>query len=165
MNFSIGQWVRVTAVRSLAYGRIAMVVAGGKSRVQVRFADLPQQVEEPLDPQGLVETFAHAELSLLEDVPPAAFYLVVTIAERNREQHYRHLCLAHGTGQQTPADVAEAIAQTWYPSGGDWDDSENGYVFSSDGWLTAVVEGFQLISAADYINLRMLLADCSVDNG
>lgn len=45
-KFTAGQLVQVTDPRSLAYGRIAMVMSGGQTtQVKLRFADLPKMVE------------------------------------------------------------------------------------------------------------------------
>jgi hypothetical protein len=163
-KFKVGQFVRVTAVRHFAYGRIARVLTGGKIRTQVRFADLPPLVDASVNPSGFVETFSNMDLKRIEDVPIASFYLLVRIVERNGEQNYTQDCLAHGGGdrpQDSPEEVAEAIAANWYPEGGDWDETKNAYVFYSDYLLTASIESCKQITVAQYITFRDVLSDCT----
>jgi hypothetical protein len=163
-EFKVGQFVQVTAVRHFAYGRIAMVLTRGKNCTKVRFADLPPLVDVFANPFGFVETFTNTDLQLIEEVPVASFYLLVNISERNGEQDYIQNCLAHGRSdrpQDSPEQVAEAIAANWYPDGGEWDEGENAYVFAADGRLTASVESMKKITVAEYITFREVLTDCT----
>lgn len=156
-----GQVVQVSDPRNLSYGRIAMVVSikeGG--RAQVRFADLPQGIGASDDPTGFVHVFDDDELMAIKDVPIADFYALVTISERNGNQDYPHYCLAHGELGQLD-DVAQAIAQGWYPEGGEWDDDESAFVFDSDRALSASAQDWEEISLAAYIQLSRTLSDCT----
>lgn len=159
-TFKAGQLVQVTDTRHLAYGRMGIVVAAKKGeRSQVRFADLPNGIAASDDPTGFVNIFADDELTAINDVPIAAFYALVTISERNGDQDYTHYCLAHGDGDLDA--VAQAIAQNWYPEGGEWDDNENAYIFYSDRSLTASAQDWEEIPLAEYIQFRRVLADCT----
>jgi hypothetical protein len=94
-GFRIGQLVRVVNPRHFAYGRLAMVMMGGKASSQVRFADLPKNVAADPNPSGFVEGFDNEQLEAVENVPIAVTYALVTITEHsNGQEHQRH-CLAH----------------------------------------------------------------------
>lgn len=161
LGFKAGQLVRVTDVRNLAYGRIAIVLSTKEGRrSQVRFADLPKGQATSPDPIGLVRVFDDDELTAIKDVQIAAFYALVTIAEQNGNQDYTHYCLAHGELGQLD-DVAQAIAQGWYPEGGEWDEDESAFVFCSDRVLSAVAQDWKEISLAEYIQLSRALSDCT----
>ena len=156
-----GQVVQVSDPRNLSYGRIAMVVSikeGGRS--QVRFADLPKGQATSPDLTGFVHVFDDDELMAIKDVPIADFYALITISERNGDQEYTHYCLAHGELDQLD-EVAQEIAQNWYPEGGEWDEDDNAYVFSSERVLSAAAQDWEKISVAEYIQLRRVLPDCT----
>ncbi|WP_017302059.1 hypothetical protein [Nodosilinea nodulosa] len=156
-----GQFVRVTDVRSLAYGRVAVVLMTNKGRSQVRFADLPKVVSGLTNPKGFVETFSNADLTAVGNFPIAASYLLVTIFERNGGQEYTHYCLAHGEAGQQMEQIAESVAQNWYSDGGEWDENESAYRFKSESYLIAFAQDWEEISVAEYIRLRNVLTDCT----
>ena len=162
LGFKAGQLVRVTDVRNLAYGRIAMVLStkdGGRS--QVRFADVPKGQATSPDPTGFVHVFDDDELTAINHIPISDFYLLVTIDEQNGDQSYQHCCLAHGQIGKTGEEIAQAIAQGWYPEGGEWDENDNAYMFSSERVLSAAAQDWEEISLAAYIQLSRALSDCT----
>lgn len=116
-GFRIGQLVRVVNPRHFAYGRLAMVMMGGKASSQVRFADLPKGVAADPNPNGFVEGFDNEQLEAVEHVPIAVTYALVTITERTNGQEHRHHCLAHAEMDVTIEGVAQAIALNWHPHG------------------------------------------------
>ncbi|PZO58024.1 MAG: hypothetical protein DCF15_06070 [Phormidesmis priestleyi] len=159
-NFKAGQLVRISNLRSLAYGRVAMVMtAEGKERSLVRFADLPKTVSAAPNPAGFTETFATSDLTLITNVPIAALYLLVTIVERDGDRRYAHHCLANGIQGQRQETLADSIAQCWYESGGEWDAAENAWRFDTHHFVLA--EDWRELTIAEYINLATDLTDCT----
>ena len=156
-RFNIGQIVRVTRTRSLAYGRVAKVVMASPHQVKVAFADLPKAVGATQKAVGSLALFENNELMLVPDVPVAAFYLLVTVVERDGDRRYVHHCLAHGQRQQCHTQAADSVAQDWYGGGGTWDADEHVYHFSLRRFVLA--EDWHEISLAEYVNLRSVLRD------
>lgn len=162
-NFKAGQLVRIGNPRNIAYGRIAMVMtAKDKSRSLVRFADLPKTVSVSPNPTGFTETFLNDDLTLVEDIPMADFYLLVTIVERSGDRRYVHHCLANGIQGQRREMLADSIAQCWYESGGEWDTAENVWRFDTHHFVLA--EDWRELTMAEYVNLAADLTDCTPDN-
>ncbi len=156
-RFQVGQLVRVTCIRSLAYGRVAKVVMAASHQVKVQFADLPKAVGVAQKAAGCLALFENSDLTLVQDVPSAAFYLIITVVERDGERRYVHQCLAHGQRRQCHTDVADSVAQSWYGTGGKWDADEHVYRFSLRRFVLA--EDWHEISLAEYANLRSVLSD------
>ncbi len=160
-----GQLARIINPRHLAYGRIGMVTGGTKQKRVIHFIDLPPNIaNEQTDPTGLVTRIANDELALIAPIPMAAFYLLVTIVERDGDHRHTHQCLAHGKHLQQEA-VANSIAQCWYESGGEWDEDENVWRFDTHHFVFA--EYWRELTMADYINLAHDLTDCTpgyIDN-
>ena len=82
-RFNVGQLVRVTNLCSLAYGRVAQVVVAEPQPVKVQFVDLPKSASGSQRCAGSFATFESSELTPVNDVPTAAFYLLVTVVERD----------------------------------------------------------------------------------
>jgi hypothetical protein len=159
-RFQVGQLVRVIRVRSLAYGRVAKVVMAAPHQVKVQFVDLPKSVGMAQKAAGCLALFENNELTLVPDVPAAAFYLRVTVVERDGDGRYVHHCLAHGQRRQRHTDVADSVARSWYGTDGKWDADEKVHRFSLRHFVLA--EDWYEISLAEYVNLRGVLSDCTV---
>ncbi len=153
--FNAGQLVRVTSPRNLAYGRIAMVMTVCNG-IQVRFADLPQLVAASPNPVGLMQSFDPEDLVLVEGVPVAAFYLLVTVLTLVGTQEYVRYAIAHVEAGQKSCDVAETIAAMFFGSLGDWDGEF--YLWENSPYAAKLV-GFELITVADYIKLSRTVPD------
>ncbi|WP_204141948.1 hypothetical protein [Halomicronema sp. CCY15110] len=91
-GFRIGQLVRVVNLRHFAYGRLAMVMMGGKVSSQVRFADLPKGVAADPNPNGFVEGFDNEQLEAVENVPIAVTYA----PSRSQKFFYFLIALSNG---------------------------------------------------------------------
>jgi hypothetical protein len=169
--FKAGQLVRVIDPRNLAYGRVAMVMGGGKpNQSKLRFVDLPKFFEPTDDPYTVVatvETFNNSQLETVEDVPIADVYLLIEIDERNEGQEYVHRCLARCAIGQTGEEIAQAIAQCWYDDDaggrGQWDEDIEAYTFF-DCALSTSVKQWREISMSEYINIRNVLDDLTPDS-
>ncbi|MGI8932522.1 MAG: hypothetical protein ACR2FS_00460 [Phormidesmis sp.] len=160
-RFNVGQLVRVTRIRSLAYGRVAKVVMAAPQRVKVQFADLPKAASGSQSFAGSLAIFESSELSPVDDVPAAAFYLLVTVIERRGDRRYVHHCLAHGQTRQQQRQVVDDVAQAWL-DGGQWDADEQVYRFGCQHFVLA--EDWHEISLAEYVNFRSVLSDCTADD-
>ncbi|MGB7085882.1 MAG: hypothetical protein WBD47_10035, partial [Phormidesmis sp.] len=90
IRFTVGQLVRVTRIRSLAYGRVAKVVMAASLRVKVQFVDLPKAATIAQSFAGSLAIFETSELTPVDDGPAAAFYLLVTVVERKGDRRYVH---------------------------------------------------------------------------
>ena len=168
-RFTVGQLVRVTRIRSLAYGRVAKVVMAAPLRVKVQFVDLPKAATIAQSFAGSLAIFETSELTPIADVPTAAFYLLVTVVERRgvgvaspaENRRYVHHCLAHGQARQQQRQVANGVAQAWL-DGGRWDADEQVYRFGCHHFVLA--EDWREISLAEYVNFRSGLSDCTADD-
>lgn len=159
-NFKAGQLVRIGNPRNFAYGRVAMVMTvKDKSRSLIRFADLPKAVSVSPNPAGFTETFLNNDLTLIEDIPMADFYLLVTIIERNGDRRYVHHCLANGIQGQRRKTLADSIAQCWHESGGEWNTAEDAWRFDTHHFVLA--EDWRELTMAEYVNLSVDLPDCT----
>jgi hypothetical protein len=152
-GFRIGQLVQVTDPRNFAYGRIAMVVTGGKGRSQVRFADLPKDVAADPNPYVFVEGFDSEQLEAIDDVPIAVAYALVTITERTNGQEHQHHCLAHAEMDVTIDAVAQAIALNWHSHGLRWSEPLETYLEVN------VSQEHEEITATEYMVLSRVLED------
>ena len=161
-NLKAGQLVRINDPRSLAYGRVAMVMtAKGKGRSLVRFADLPKTESASPNPAGFTETFATSDLTLVANVPIAALYLLVKIVERNGDRRHTHQCLAH-SNEQEQATLANSVACSWHGDDGHWDKTKAVWQIAKHHFVLA--EDWRELSMAEYINLAADLTDCTPDN-
>ena len=160
-RFNVGQLVRVTRIRSLAYGRVAKVVMAAPLRVKVQFVDLPKAATTAQSFAGSLAIFETSELTPIADVPTAAFYLLVTVVERKGDRRYVHHCLAHGQTSQQQVQVANGVAQAWL-DGGRWDADEQVYRFGCHHVVLA--EDWREISLAEYVNFRSGLNDCTAED-
>ena len=161
-RFNVGQLVRVTNLCSLAYGRVAQVVVAEPQPVKVQFVDLPKSASGSQRCAGSFATFESSELTPVNDVPTAAFYLLVTVVERDGDRRYVHHCLAHGQTGQQPVQVANDVAQAWYGSGGRWDADEQVYRFGCCRFVLA--EDWCEISLAQFVNFRGVLKDLTAES-
>lgn len=152
-GFRIGQLVRVVNPRHFAYGRMAMVMMGGKASSQVRFADLPKGVAADPDPSGFVEGFSNEELKAVATVPIAVTYALVTVTERINSQEHRHHCLAHAEMDVTIEGVAQAIALNWHPHGFRWSEALETH------FVVDVSQEYEEITAAEYALFSRVLED------
>jgi hypothetical protein len=152
-GFGTGQLVQVIDPRSLAYGRIAMVLCRKKlGRSQVRFADLPKGVAASPDPTGFVNVFDDDELTAI-DIQMTVVYALVTITERSNGQEYKHHCLAHAEMGVGIEAVAQAIAQNWHPYGLRWSEALETH-FEVD-----VSREYEEITVREYAVLSKVLED------
>lgn len=156
-RFETGQLVRVSCPHSLAYGRIARVLKTEQCRVDVQFVDLPKTLSDSQRSDCYSTAFTSNDLTPVPDIPEAAFYLVVTIVERDSDRRYVHHCLAHGQGGQSQTEVANGVARGWYGIGGRWDEDEQVYRFALHRFVLA--EDWHEISLAEYVNLLGVLGD------
>ena len=156
-RFTVGQLVRVTRLRSLAYGRVAQVLMAAPHQVKVQFADLPKRISAHPNAVGCWAIFKNSDLMPVDDVPAAAFYLLVTVVERRGDRRDVHHCLAHGQSGQQQVEVANSVAQAWYGSGGRWDADEQVYRFGCHHFVLA--EDGHEISLSEYVNFQAVLSD------
>lgn len=154
-EFQAGQLVRVKSVRCLAYGRIAMVVMVS-NQVQVRFADLPKSVAAEPNPAGFVQRFNPEELEVIEGVPIAAFYLLVTVLTLAGTQEYIRYAITHGDFGQQSEDVAETVAARFFGSLGDWDGEF--YIHEGSPYASRLLS-FEHITIAEYVSLNRTTPD------
>lgn len=155
-RFNVEQLVRVTRLRSLAYGRVAKVVIAAPQRVKVQFADLPKAPRATQNAAGSLAIFENSDLTAVDDVPTADFYLLVTVVERRGDRRYVHHCLAHGQTRQQQRQVANGVAQALL-DGGRWDADDQVYRFGCHHFILA--EDWREISLAEYVNFRYVLSD------
>jgi len=148
--------VSVIDTTHLAFGRIGKVLCSRGGSSLVKFTDLPSHTE-PRFNAGTA--FLDEQIQLIEGIPIADFYLVVTVDEQNGSQNYTTRCLAHGNIPETPEGVADAIAQNWYEDGGEWNQDEDTYEFSSDRPLRSSVGGVDEISVFQYVTLSNWMVD------
>lgn len=161
-RFEAGQLVRISCPESLSYGRIARVVRAMQCRVDVIFVDLPETLSESQQDDCCSTVFISNHLALVQDVPAAAFYLLVTVVERDGDRRYVHHCLAHGYSVEWHTTVADGVAKGWYGVGGKWDANEHVYRFSLNRFVFS--EDWHKISLAEYVNLRSVLRDRTADS-
>ena len=154
--------MRVTNPCSLAYGRVAQVVVAASPQVKVQFVDLPKTLGITQNAADSFATFESSELTPVNDAPTAAFYLLVTVVERDGDRRYVHHCLAHGQTGQQPVQVANGVVQAWYGSGGRWDADEQVYRFGCCRFVLA--EDWREISLAEYANFQDVLKDFKTDS-
>lgn len=160
-RFTVGQLVRVTRLRSLAYGRVAQVLMAAPHQVKVQFADLPKAISAHQNAVGCWAIFKNSDLMPVDDVPTAAFYLLVTVVERRGDRRYLHHCLAHGQTRQQQVQVANGVAQAWL-DGGRWDADDQVYRFGCHHFILA--EDWREISLAEYVSFRAVLSDRTAGN-
>ncbi|MEL6601709.1 MAG: hypothetical protein AAFP20_00605 [Cyanobacteria bacterium J06614_10] len=156
-RFEAGQIVRVSCPHSLAYGRIARVLKAKQYRVDVQFVDLPKVLSDSQRSDCYSTVFTSNDLTLIPDITEAAFYLLVTVVERDSDRRYVHRCLAHGQAGESQAEVANGVAKGWYGVGGKWDADEQIYRFTLHRFVLS--EDWHEISLAEYINLLGILDD------
>ena len=154
-EFKAGQLVQVKSLRCLAYGRIAMVMTV-REQVQVRFADLPKSVAAEPNPDGFVQRFEPEALAVIEGVPIAAFYLLVTVLTLVGTQAHKRYAIAHGDLGQQPENVAETVAARFFGSLGDWDGEF--YLWEGSPYASKLLS-FEHITVADYVTLRRTTPD------
>lgn len=160
-DLQAGQIVRVKPHHCLAYGRIAMVMTGSDP-VLVRFADLPKLVAAEPSPDGFVQHFNPEDLEVIEGVPVAAFYLLVTVLTLAGTQEYTRYAIAHGDiGRlgdiaQKPKDVAETVAAKFFGSLGDWD--REFYIREGSPYSSKLLS-YEEITLADYVTLSRTTPD------
>ena len=154
-TFKVGQLVRVTVPRCLAYGRIAMVVMVS-NQVQARFADLPRSVAAEPNPDGFIQRFNPEDLAEVKGVPVAAFYLLVRVLTLVGTQEYVRYAIAHGELGQQPAAVAETVAARFFGALGDWDGEF--YLYEGSAYASKLLS-YEEITVADYISLSRTTPD------
>ena len=138
---------------------MVMTVSDG---IRVRFADLPKSVAASANPAGLVQTFSAEELALVEGVPVAAFYLLVSILTLVGPQEYQRYGIAHGNANEQPCDVAETVVANFFGSLGDWDGEF--YLWEHSPYA-AKLANFELITVAQYIELSRTTPDYDLGAG
>lgn len=131
-------------------------------QVQVRFADLPRSVGAEPNPDGFVQRFKPEELAVVEGVPVAAFYLLVSVLTLVGTQDYIRYAIAHGELGQQPAAVAETLAARFFGSLGDWDGEF--YLYEDSPYASKLL-GYEEITVADYITLSRTTTDYDLGDG
>ncbi len=154
-KFKVGQLVRVKSPRCLAYGRVVMVMSVS-DRIQIRFADLPKSVAAEPNPDGFVQRFSPKELEMIEGVPVAAFYLLVTVLTLVGTQEHKRYAIAHGDIGQKPEDVAETVAACFFGSLGDWDGE---FYLREQSPYASKLLSYEEITMANYIMLSRTTPD------
>ena len=154
-TFYVGQIVRVVSPRCLAYGRVAMVMTVSDG-IRVRFADLPKSVAASSNVDGLVQTFGVEKLAVVEGVPVAACYLLVTVLTLVETQEYVRYAIAHGNTDEQPCNVAETVAAKFFGSLGDWDGEF--YLWENSPYAAKLL-AFEPITVAQYIELSRTTPD------
>lgn len=149
--FQPGQLVRISDFHSMAYGRYGRVVSVLDNKVAIKFADM----------LGLAAlkfpfTFERSQLEIVEGVPDASFYLLVTMTTVANRQVRKHCAIAHGQAHQSPYNVAATIAAKFFDDPNIWDGS---FYFTENPPSPAELVKFELITAADYASLRRTTLD------
>lgn len=157
-GFKAGELVRVNALRCLAYGRYGRVLMTSSrgDQVQIRFADLPMSEPPPTNPVCLVQCFSRNDLTLVEDVPVAAFYLVVIVLTLVGTQEHKRHAIAHGQTGQNPYDLAETVAAKFFGSLGD---SDGEFYLWENTPYAAKLLSYEQITVAQYVELRRAVPD------
>lgn len=152
-TFESPQLVRVDDYRSAAHGRYGRILKQiTDSSFEVEFADL---LGIPaLAPPSCA--FERSQLKVVEGVPDACFYLLVTVTTLVGTQEHTRYTIAHGQVSESTHDVAETIAAKFFGSLGDWDGE---YYLWTNTPCAAKLETFELITAADYASLRRTTPD------
>lgn len=151
-----GQLVQVTARRSLAFGRYGRVLMSAGDQAQIRFADLPKSVSSEPNPTGFVQTFDCGDLTSVEDIPIAAFYLLVTVSTLVETQAYTRYAIAHGDIGQAPKALADTVVARFFGSLGDFDGEA--YIWENTPY-SASLSAYEEITVADYISLSRTTPD------
>lgn len=125
--------------------------------MDVQFVDLPKVLSDSQRSDCYSTVFTSNDLTLIPDIPEAAFYLVVTVVERDSDRRYVHYCLAHGQVGMSQEEVANSVAKGWYGVGGKWDTDEQIYRFTLHRFVLS--EDWHEISVAEYINLLGVLGN------
>jgi hypothetical protein len=162
-GFIARQLVRVTDTRSLAYGRIALVMGGGQpTQAKLRFVDLPRMVEQTDDPHTgvmVIETFNNDQLEAVEGIPIAPFYALIEMNVVDGGRESIEYLLAHGDSAAAIETIFQNVVRTWYDDDAQWDDKMEGYWV--EGGLLVSAVALKLISLARYIALNDVLSDCT----
>ena len=132
---------------------MVVTVSGG---IRVRFADLPASVAASSNPTGLVQTFGADELAIVEGVPVATCYLLVTVLTLVGTQEHVRYAIAHGNIDEAPEALANTVAARFFGSLGDWDGEF--YLWENSPYAAKLLE-FELITVAQYIELSRTTPD------
>ena len=155
-RFSAGQLVKVNAPRCLAYGRYGLVLMTRGDQSQIRFADLPKASQPSQNPAGFVQFFSHEDLELIEGVPIAACYLLISVSTLVGTQEYIRYAIAHGDIDEAPEAIANTVAARFFGSLGDWDGEF--YLWQNSPHAAKLLK-FELITVAQYIELSRTTPD------
>lgn len=148
------QLVRIKDYNSPSLGLYGYIVAVDdmNCQVTVEFASEPELVSRNPKPQW---SFGWADIEVIEDVPIAKLYMLVTILTIGRGEQLQHV-LAHVEDDQLPRDVAETAAARFYGSLGNYDGLF--YNWKQQQKSTKLVD-FILISIAQYHFASQIMPD------
>ena len=155
-RFYAGQLVKVIAPRCLAYGRYGLVLMTRGDQSQIRFADLPKASQPSQSPVGFVQFFNHEDLELVEGVPIAACYLLISVSTLVGTQEYIRYAIAHGDMDEAPEAIADTVAARFFGSLGEFDGTA--YIWPNTP-CSASLQSWEGITLADYISLSRTTPD------
>lgn len=99
---------------------------------------------------------------MVEGVPVAAFYLLVSVLTLVGTQEYIRYAIAHGELGQQPEAVAKTLAARFFGSLGDWDGEF--YLYEGSAYASKLLS-YEEITVADYITLIRTTPDYDLGDG
>ena len=155
INCKPGQICQFTNNRSLAYGRVVRLKNRKEDGVWlVHFLDFPTDSTEI----RAGEIFAHERyLQVIEDIPTAESYLLITVMEWNSGFGACQHRLAHVKTGETQEEVVGNVGKYWFGVGGlagTWEDEEGAYSFDEYSGIVVECENCQEITLAEYVSFK-----------
>ena len=123
---------------------------------QIRFADLPKASQPSQSPVGFVQFLSHEDLELVEGVPIAACYLLISVSTLVGTQEYIRYAIAHGNIDEAPEAIADTVAARFFGSLGEFDGTA--YIWPNTP-CSASLQSWEGITLADYISLSRTTPD------
>lgn len=141
--------------RSLGYGRVVRLKDRQADGVWlVHLVDFPTESTET----RAEAMFAHERyLQVIEDIPTAESYCLITVMEWNSGFGACQHRLAHVKTGETQEEVVANVGRYWFGVGGlagTWEDEEDVYSFAEYPGITVECENCQTITLAEYVNFK-----------
>ena len=154
-TFNAGQIARYVNECSFAYGRIARLLNRSTNGIWlVQFVDFPSNSVG----QRTGKTFINERyLQVIEDIPTAESYLLITVMEWNSGFGACQHRLAHVKTGETQEEVVANVGKYWFGVGGlagDWEEDEGAYSFKEYPGIIVECENCQEITLAEYANFK-----------
>ena len=148
------QLVRIKDSDSPSLGRYGYIVAVDELNFQVKveFVDEPELVSRNPRTQWC---FGWADIEVIEGVPVARLYILVSVLTRVGKQEQVRYVLAHVEDDQQTYDVAETVAARFFGGLGDY----NGVFYQWPTSQSAKLIDFDLTTIGHYHFLSRILPD------